>query len=629
MAETLRDLLVSIGFDDNNSIDKIEGINKGMDKTKAKGIKLNEQFKKLGKGAESLGKTMMLGITTPILGLGVAATKTAIDIESAFAGVKKTVDGTPEQLQEVKKELDDMSKSIPLARTELYGIAEAAGQLGIKRENISEFTEVMAKLGVTTNMSSDEAATSLARFANIVQMDMSNVDRLGSTIVDLGNNLATTEAETTAMGLRLAGAGKQIGLAESEILSFAGALSSVGIDAEAGGSAFSRVMLDMHTSVLGNTKDLGKFAKISGVSAKEFGQIWRKDASEGLLMFIEGLGKLSNEGKNTAGILDDLGLGEIRVRDALLRASGAGDLFRQSLELGNTAWQENNALNKEAATRFGTTASQIQLAKNNLGIIGEQFGNVIMPHVNEFLEKIKGVTTWLQNMNDGQRETIIKLGLYAAAIGPVLFGVGKMIGMFVSISDTAAKFGGILGLLTSPLGWIPLAIGGIVLAGGFLIANWESICDWANKVKDTVLGAFDKVGEFFSGLFSPGKSNNIEFGVNIGAALADGTRNWGGGAALVGEAGAELVTGPKFGKLPKGSNVYSNRDTEAMLNRPMRGRTYNTFSDVFNPQINITLRDGSPSEVSKVKREVERQFEPLMEKYFYKMKLKRPSLTNA
>jgi TP901 family phage tail tape measure protein len=627
--ETLRNLVVKIYFEDNRTKDKIEGINKEMDKTKAKGMKLHDQFKTLGKGAQSLGRNMTLGVTLPIIGLGAAAINSSIEIESAFAGIRKTVDGTADQLQDLKETLDGMATdTLPIARTELYGIAEAAGQLGVKIDDIDEFSEVMAKLGVTTDMSGEEAATSLARFANITQMDMDYIDELGSTVVDLGNNLASTEAEITQMGLRLAGAGEQVGMAEAEIMSFAGALSSVGIEAEAGGSAFSRVMINMNTAVMGNTKEMKKFAKVAGMSAAEFGELWKKDAAQGLLLFIEGLGEMTTEGKDTAGVLDDLGLSEIRTRDALLRASGAGDLFRRSLELGNTAWSENNALNKEASERFKTTASQIQLAKNNLGLIGEQFGNVIMPTVNEFLVNLKGVTTWLQNMDDGQRQTIVRLGLFVAAIGPVLFGVGSLMLMFLNVSSAVTAFGGVTALLASPLGWIPLAIGGIIIAGGLLIANWNKISEWAKKLKDTVVGAFEKIGEVVSGIFGNStKAREINIGMKSTPALADGTRNWGGGSALVAEAGAELVTGPKFGKLPKGSNVYNNRDTEEILNRPMRGSTHNTFSDVFNPQINITLRDGSPSEVSKVKREVERQIEPALEKYFYKLKIKRPALS--
>ncbi len=113
-----------------------------------------------------------------------------------------------------------MSKEIPASASAIAEVAEAAGQLGIEVPNILGFTRVMIDLGEATNLSSDEAATSLARLANITGMSQIDFDKLGSTIVALGNNLATTESEIVAMGgLRLAGAGSQIGLTEAQIMS--------------------------------------------------------------------------------------------------------------------------------------------------------------------------------------------------------------------------------------------------------------------------------------------------------------------------------------------------------------------------------------------------------------------------
>src|SRR5690606_645023 len=159
-----------------------------------------------------------------------------------FTGVIKTVDATDEQMAMLRQGILDMSSELPSSASEIAGVAEAAGQLGIQVDNILGFTRVMSDLGVATNLEANEAATALARLANITGMSQTDFDRLGSTIVALGNNLATTEAEIVAMGLRIAGAGSQIGLTEAQILSFAGAMSSVGIEAEAGGTAISRVM---------------------------------------------------------------------------------------------------------------------------------------------------------------------------------------------------------------------------------------------------------------------------------------------------------------------------------------------------------------------------------------------------
>src|SRR5690625_3717880 len=152
----------------------------------------------------------------------------AKDYETAFVGVRKVLEGTEADFAKLSRGIRDMAKEIPLTTEEIASIAQTAGQLGIAREDILDFTRVMADLGVATTMSSEEAATALARFANITGMSMNDIERLGSVVVHLGNNLATTEKEIVEMGQRLAGAGNQIGLTESQILAFAGALSSVG-----------------------------------------------------------------------------------------------------------------------------------------------------------------------------------------------------------------------------------------------------------------------------------------------------------------------------------------------------------------------------------------------------------------
>lgn len=193
-----------------------------------------DKMQKFGRGMTDFGKSYSMKVTAPIVAGGVAVFKAASDYESAFAGVRKTVDATEEQFKTLSDGIREMAKELPASANEIAGIAEVAGQLGIKTEDILKFTRTMADLGVATNMSSEEAATALARLANITQMPMDQIDRLGSTVVDLGNNLATTEAEIVEMGLRLAGAGKQVGMTEAQILAFSGALSSVGVNAEAG-----------------------------------------------------------------------------------------------------------------------------------------------------------------------------------------------------------------------------------------------------------------------------------------------------------------------------------------------------------------------------------------------------------
>lgn len=361
---------------------------------------INELSGIANKGLKGIG-IAVAGVGTAMGVIGGFALKTGVDFESAFTGVKKTVDATDEQFAQLEKAIRNMAKSMPESASEIAGVAEAAGQLGIKTENIEGFTKSMVMLGDSTNMSSEEAATALARLANITQMPQTQFDRLGSVIVELGNNLAATEGEITAMGLRLAGAGHQVGMSEAQIMSFAGALSSVGIEAEAGGSAFSKVMVDMQLAVEKGGEGLNKFAKVAGMSSSEFQKAFKEDASSAIIAFIQGLGKCQESGQSAIGVLDDMGIKEVRMRDALLRAAGAGDVFTDALKLGTKAWDENIALTKEAETRYATTESKMKMIKNSIVDLGitmfEKFKEPFRKSLDSVMESLDKLSDNLTN----------------------------------------------------------------------------------------------------------------------------------------------------------------------------------------------------------------------------------------
>ena len=406
-----------------------------------------------GKGMESAGESLTRNVSVPLAVAGGLAVKASIDFESAFAGVKKTVDTTAEGYAKLSTGIRDMSKEIPAAATEIARVAEAAGQLGIKEDAILGFTRTMVDLGESTNMSADQAATALARLANITQMPQDQFDQLGSTIVALGNNLATTESEIVEMGLRLAGAGKQVGLSEAQILSFAGALSSVGIEAEAGGSAISKVFVDMQLATEKGGQGLKDFAKVAGMSAKDFKQAFEKDAASAMIAFINGLSTAEERGSSAIKVLDDMGITEVRMRDALLRAAGAGDLFSKSMQIGTEAWAENTALTKEAAQRYETTASKLNILKNRATDIGITVGGPLVDAMTDALEAAEPFFTMIENgarafseMDKETQRNILKYIGLAAAAGPVLLVMGKMstaIGGVVKLGGAAAKIIGV------------------------------------------------------------------------------------------------------------------------------------------------------------------------------------------
>lgn len=307
----------------------------------------------------------------------------SMDFESAITGVAKTTDLTDEELAAMSDSIKALSTEIPATTEEIAAVTEAAGQLGIQKDALLDFTEIMTMLGTATNMTADEAATSLARFANITGMATDNYGRLGSVIVDLGNNFATTESEIVAMGTRLASAGKLAGLTEPEIMALAAAMSSVGIEAEAGGTAMTQTLNAIEKAVAKGGDDLAEFARIAGMSSEEFSSAWKNDAMSALTSFIGGLGKLDEQGESTVLVLEDLGLTGIRQSNMLKALGLAADQMTSAVNTANTAWQQNTALTNEANKRYATAQSRLTMMQNAYNNLKVAIGDAYTPALSE------------------------------------------------------------------------------------------------------------------------------------------------------------------------------------------------------------------------------------------------------
>ena len=455
MAQSLGEVFAAISLRLDNFESGIKNVNKNLEEMKNKA---NQSTQSMTERMGKLGDTMTKKVTLPIGAATVASVKAAMDWQSAWTGVTKTVDGSIEQMEGLEKGIRDMSKVMPTSANEIAGVAEAAGQLGIQTDNVLDFTKTMVMLGDSTNLSADEAATTLARFANITQMSQKDFDKLGSTIVDLGNNFATTEAEISAMALRLAGAGKQIGMSESQILGFATALSSVGIEAEAGGSAFSKVFVDMQLAAETGGESLQQFANVAGMSAEEFKTAFQQDASGAMISFIKGLSTCEERGVSAIKVLDEMGITEVRMRDALLRAAGAGDLFGNAISTANKAWSENVALSNEAEKRYATDASKLAMLKNEIIDTGVSIGQQLMPTVLQLMKTVEGGINAFNKLDDGTKKFIINTALMTATIGPalkVISGMGKaVIGTANAFSKGVTFVKSFTGSLGSGLGVI-------------------------------------------------------------------------------------------------------------------------------------------------------------------------------
>ncbi|HEU4542194.1 MAG TPA: phage tail tape measure protein [Jiangellaceae bacterium] len=405
-----------------SSMQRLEGQIRRTDLAAAQLDKMLEDRR--AQALEKLGRGMVAFGAATVAGLGIAV-KAAIDWESAWAGVRKTVEGSPEELAAVESGLRDLATTLPASHREIAAVAEAAGQLGVATGDVVGFTRVMIDLGETTNLSADEAATSIAQLMNVMQTAPQDVGRLGAALVELGNNGASTERDIIQMAQRIAGAGAIIGLSEADVLAFGNALASVGIEAEAGGSAISRVMINIAGAVAEGGEAVAGFARVAGMSAGQFTEAFEKDPARAIQAFVSGLGQIDAAGGNVFATLDELGLSEIRVRDALLRLAGAGDLLQQSLNDGARAWQENTALIEEATKRYDTAEAKIQIAKNAVVDFGIDVGSVLLPAIASLAEGVADIAQFFGDLPGPVRAVAT---IFAALVGAAsLLGGGFLL----------------------------------------------------------------------------------------------------------------------------------------------------------------------------------------------------------
>lgn len=354
------------------------------------------------------------------------------------------------------------------------------------------------------------------------------------------NNFATTESDIVSMANRLAASGTLAGLTNQEILGLATAMSSVGIEAEAGGTAMTQTLSAIESAVADGGEDLQKFATVAGESAQEFADKWKNHPIEAIQDFIRGLGKLDEKGESATMVLDDMGLSGVRQSNMLKSLALAADTMTGAVDLSNRAWSENTALTNEASTRYETTESKLRMLKNQVVDMAIDFGGPFVDALKNGLEASKPLIQTLSDMakkfnelSPAQQQHIMKWLAISAAAGPALSilgklttglgsmfkvfgsvnsGIGKLVGKLAPMASgltgvesaaggaagAASNFGGAVGLLSNPLG---LVVGGAAaLAGGLVVlANakqhaTEQAQKYGTTLSGETKGALDQFG---------------------------------------------------------------------------------------------------------------------------------------
>lgn len=488
----------------------------------AAGMKIKEvgeSIKNVGDRITSIGRTLTTSVTVPIVSAFGASAKAAVDWESAFIGVQKTVDATDAEFEQLATNIKKMATETTSSANDIAGVMEIAGQLGISGvDNLTQFTRTMVELGDTTNLSAEEAATALARFMNITGDATENIDKIGAAVVDLGNNFPTTEAEIVAMATRLASAGTIAGMTSTDILALATAMSSVGIQAEAGGTAMTQTLKTIANAVAdfrsGEVENLQVIADVAEMRAADFAKAWEDDPVRAIQAFIQGLSAMEESSENVFAMLDDMGMKGIRQSNMLQSLALASGMLTETIERSSNAYKENTALTEEAAKRYGSNAAKIHQLKESITQLGVEIGEMLMPYLQKAIEYVEGLVEKWKALDDEHKKAILKFAAIVAAIGPVLIiigtlvsaigsivsafgdlvtGAGKLITLITNVTGATGGLSGVLTALGGPIGVVVAAVAALAAGFAYLYTTNETFRASINQTVATLQNNFQNM----------------------------------------------------------------------------------------------------------------------------------------
>lgn len=464
---------------------------------------LTKDFKRAGQQLTDVGKTLTAGITLPLVGLAATAAKAAMDFESSFANVAKTVDGVADASgrltikgRELSGAIRQMAKEIPATTAELNAIAALGGQMGVPIDQLEHFTRNVAALGVAVDgISTEQAAAGLAQIGNIAGVGTRDVQQYASALVHLGNSSNATEGDILEFTKRLMGAGHAVGMSVADVMALGTAMANVGLEAEAGGTAMSTMISKMSMAVSTGGSSLQNFARIAGMTAEQFAQTWKTSPIQAVDAVVQGLARAKTSGQDLNLVVKEIGATGIRTADTMKRLAGAGTGVADSLKVANEGFATGNKHLEEAEKKYATTANQLKLLWNQIKDVGITLGNALLPTIRDLVSLASGLVPVIEKLAAGfaalpepVRLGVIGVAAFAAALGPALVLIGQAT---IGVSALTAAFGtnGIaakamagnvalvgraVALLSNPFVVVAAAIGGVVIAVKTLTGSWAA-----------------------------------------------------------------------------------------------------------------------------------------------------------
>lgn len=502
-----------------------------------------------GKKISSIGRNMTLALTAPLVMLGKKLYDASTDHKTAYVGMTKTVEGTAEQYEHLNQVAREISENTPMNYVDVMGTMQTGGNLGVQVDQMEAFARSYAALESATDkkIAGETGAELVADFLTIMEGGVDKIEPFGSSIVHLGNNFNATEDKILSMGKRIAAAAVLANFTTPQVLGMATAFNAVGIEAEAGGSAASKLIKQMQLSaevgvkaqqafggefanavdfqnylatlkkadVVAIAEDMGttvehvqsmadswlsleQFASVSGKTADQFVKDWKNNPAQGMMDFFYGLNKMDTSGvESTLAMLDKMGITEVRQSNLVAAMASKPELFAAALTAAVKGYEENTAMWAEFEKQTDTQAAQNQMLANKLDNSMADLGDNVVKAVQPALDKVNELLDAFNKLSEADQDKIVNTFMVFAVGGPIVMAIGGTITAISNIAKgvnwiiTSAPAWGtkLTAFFNNPAFWGVTAGGAILLLIGYLDSipsKVESIVTDLSNIKITV-----------------------------------------------------------------------------------------------------------------------------------------------
>ena len=439
--EAARSKIEAEGASLSNYRSKVQEVEKEIEKMN----KLKEAQKRYDARQESIGRMKDFGDKQITQGMGMAGAlavpvKLAVDLENAQADLRKVAEFSSKQMETgFYKAIRNFSENSPLSQVELFQIAGAGAQAGIKTDELERYTKDAAKIKVAFDMNTEAAGNFLAKTRAQLNLDQNGVMQYANVINYLANNVAATAPEIADISSRVAGLGGMAGISKEGVAALGASLVSVGVPSEVAATGLKNISLGLMAGTSATKKQAAAFKSL-GLDAEDVAKRMTKDGEGTLIDVFQRIKKLPKDVQ--AATLKNL-FGKESIQSASELAKHIDEVSK-NMKNAHDKSKTNGSVDAEYNQRLKTMGNAFSTLKNrvvNMGVdLGSALGpslvqvaNSIGPLIKKFsqlIQKHPQLTANILKAVAGFAAFKIGIGGLAKGFAPVFSGISKGIHIF-------------------------------------------------------------------------------------------------------------------------------------------------------------------------------------------------------